>query len=448
LSDKGEIRRQKILTEPLRPLLIKTALPTMLGMLVATLYSLTDTFWIGLKDNTDMTAAVGVVFPFCSFIQALGFWFGYGSGNTMARMIGGNKHDEAEKTASLGVFLASAAGVVLAVISVMFVQPISALLGGSASEGLLDCTVSYMIVICVGIPFQMLSTTVYNQLRLCGNIKDGMIGMGVGMFGNLFLDPLFILGFDMGITGAGVASTIGQIASCAVLYIISAKHGNIPMRFFSFDLKNRRMYHILLGGAPNFSRQSITSIASVLLNNAAVPYGASLIAAMTVSTRVSSAAYLLMIGFGQGFQPICAINYGAKQYDRVKAAFRMTVTIGTVFLTIAGVLIAIFAEPLTAAFSSSDPEVTEKAALMVRLQCISFPFMPFYAVSGMYMQNVGMYIRSLFISIMRQGIVFIPLLFIIPAIWGEWGIFTLQPISDILSFLVSVGIIMKAKIDK
>ncbi|HBI51911.1 MAG TPA: MATE family efflux transporter, partial [Ruminococcaceae bacterium] len=354
----------------------------------------------------------------------------------------------AEKTASLGVLLATVSGIVLAAISMIFVQPISALLGGSASEGLLDCTVSYMIVICVGIPFQMLSTTVYNQLRLCGNIKDGMIGMGVGMLGNLLLDPLFILGFDMGIMGAGVASTVGQIASCIVLYIISAKHGNITMRFFSFDLQNKRLYHILLGGAPNFSRQSITSIASILLNNAAVPYGPSLIAAMTVSTRVSSAAYLLMIGFGQGFQPICAINYGAKQYDRVKAAFRMTVTIGTVFLAIAGILIAIFAEPLTAAFSSSDPEVTEKAALMVRLQCISFPFMPFYAVSGMYMQNVGMYIRSLFISIMRQGIVFIPLLFIMPAIWGEWGIFTLQPVSDILSFLVSVGIIMKAKIDK
>ncbi len=296
--------------------------------------------------------------------------------------------DGAEKTASLGVFLAAAAGVLLAVISVIFVQPFSELLGGSASEELLDSTVSYMTVICVGIPFQMLSTTVYNQLRLCGNIKDGMIGMGVGMFGNLFLDPVFILGFDMGITGAGIASTIGQIASCIVLYIISAKHGNIPMRFFSFDLKNRRLYHILLGGAPNFSRQSITSIASVLLNNAAVPYGASLIAAMTVSSRVSAAAYLMMIGFGQGFQPICAINYGAKQYARVKAAFRMTVTIGTVFLTLAGALLAVFAEPLTAAFSSSDHAVTEKAALMVRLQCISFPFMPFYAVSGMYILSL------------------------------------------------------------
>ncbi|MBQ9483977.1 MAG: MATE family efflux transporter [Ruminiclostridium sp.] len=419
----------------------------MLGMLAATLYSLTDTFWIGLKDNTDMTAAVGVVFPFCSFIQALGFWFGYGSGNTMARLIGANNHDEAEKTASLGVFLAAVSGIFLAAVSVVFVQPVSSLLGGSASEELLDCTASYLTVICIGIPFQMLSTTVYNQLRLCGNIKDGMIGMGVGMFGNLFLDPLFILGFDMGITGAGIASTIGQIASCAVLYIISAKHGNIPMRFFSFDLKNKRMYHILLGGAPNFSRQSITSIASILLNNAAVPYGASLIAAMTVSSRVSTAAYLMMIGFGQGFQPICAINYGAKQYGRVKNAFRLTVTIGTIFLTAAGILLAVFAGPLTAAFSSNDPEVTEKAALLVRLQCISFPFLPFYAVSGMYMQNIGMYIRSLLISIMRQGIVFIPLLFILPAIWGEWGIFVLQPAADILSFLVSVGIILKVKIE-
>ena len=420
----------------------------MLGMLVATLYSLTDTFWIGLKDNTDMTAAVGVVFPFCSFIQALGFWFGYGSGNTMARLIGGYRHDDADTTASLGVCLAAVSGIFLGVLSVVLVQPISALLGGNASEELLECTASYLTVICVGIPFQMLSTTVYNQLRLCGNIKDGMIGMGVGMFGNLFLDPLFILGFDMGITGAGIASTIGQIASCTVLYIISGKHGNIPMRFFSFDLQNKRVYHILLGGAPNFSRQSITSIASVLLNNAAVPYGASLIAAMTVSSRVYAAAYLMMIGFGQGFQPICAINYGAKQYGRVKAAFRMTVTIGTVFLTAAGILLAVFAEPLTAAFSSSDPEVTEKAALLVRLQCISFPFLPFYAVSGMYMQNIGMYIRSLFISIMRQGIIFIPLLFILPAIWGEWGIFTLQPASDILSFLVSVAIIMGVKTEK
>ena len=447
-SDKGELRRQRILTEPLRPLLIRTALPTMLGMLAATLYSLTDTFWIGLKDNTDMTAAVGVVFPFISFVQALGFWFGYGSGNTMARMIGAKKHDEAEKTASLGVFLAAVSGIFLAAVSVVFVQPISALLGGSASEDLLGCTASYLTVICVGIPFQMLSTTVYNQLRLCGNIKDGMIGMGVGMLGNLLLDPLFILGLDMGITGAGIASTTGQIASCAVLYIISAKHGNIPMRFFSFDLRNKRLYHILLGGAPNFSRQSITSIASVLLNNAAVPYGASLIAAMTVSSRVSAAAYLMMIGFGQGFQPICAINYGAKQYSRVEDAFRMTVTIGTVFLTLAGILLAVFAKPLTAAFSSSDPEVTEKAALMVRLQCISFPFLPFYAISGMYMQNIGMYIRSLFISIMRQGIVFIPLLFILPAVWGEWGIFVLQPVSDILSFAVSVAIIMRARIEK
>ena len=423
-----------MLTEPLVPLLIRTALPTMLGMLVGTIYSLTDTFWIGLMNNTDMTAAVGVVFPFISFVQAVGFWFGYGSGNVMARRLGENKAEEAEKTSSLGVFLAASLGIILAAVCLLPVQPTAEFLGGGGSPALLEQTASYLVVISAAIPFQLISVTVYNQLRLCGNVRDGMIGMGVGMFGNIILDPVFILGCNMGVSGAGLATSLGQIASCIVLFIISGKHGNIPLRFFGFDLKDRRLYHILLGGAPNFSRQSITSIATILLNKAAEPYGTALIAAITVSSRVSAVAYMLMIGFGQGFQPICAMNCGAKQYDRVRKAFRLTVTIGTVFLTAAGALLAVFAEPVTSAFASDDPEVVEKAVTLVRLQCISFPFLSFLAVSGMYMQNVGMYIRSLLISISRQGIVFIPLLFILPAVWQEWGLYVLQPAADIVSF--------------
>lgn len=434
-----------MLTEPLRPLLIRTALPTMLGMLVGTVYSLTDTFWIGLLNNTDMTAAVGVVFPFISFVQAVGFWFGYGSGNVMSRRIGENRTEDAEKTSSLGIFLAAVSGIILAAVCLLLIQPIAGLLGGGATPTLLEQTSSYLIVISAAIPFQLLSVTAYNQFRLCGNVKDGMIGMGVGMFGNIILDPIFILGCGMGAFGAGLATSLGQIASCIVLFVISGKHGNIPLRFFRFDLKDRRLYHILLGGAPNFSRQSITSIATILLNKAAEPYGTALIAAITVASRVSAVAYMLMIGFGQGFQPICAMNYGAKQYDRVKKAFRLTVTIGTVFLTIAGVLLALFADPVTRAFSSDDPEVIEKTVTLVRLQCISFPFLSFFAVSSMYMQNVGMYIRSLLISVSRQGIVFIPLLFILPAIWQEWGLYVLQPAADIVSFFISLAVILSVR---
>lgn len=444
-TDKREERRQRMLTEPLRPLLIRTALPTMLGMLVGTVYSLTDTFWIGLLNNTDMTAAVGVVFPFISFVQAVGFWFGYGSGNVMSRRIGENRTEDAEKTSSLGIFLAAVSGIILAAVCLLLIQPIAGLLGGGATPTLLEQTSSYLIVISAAIPFQLLSVTAYNQFRLCGNVKDGMIGMGVGMFGNIILDPIFILGCGMGAFGAGLATSLGQIASCIVLFVISGKHGNIPLRFFRFDLKDRRLYHILLGGAPNFSRQSITSIATILLNKAAEPYGTALIAAITVASRVSAVAYMLMIGFGQGFQPICAMNYGAKQYDRVKKAFRLTVTIGTVFLTIAGVLLALFADPVTRAFSSDDPEVIEKTVTLVRLQCISFPFLSFFAVSSMYMQNVGMYIRSLLISVSRQGIVFIPLLFILPAIWQEWGLYVLQPAADIVSFFISLAVILSVR---
>ena len=201
-ADKREERRRRMLTEPLTPLLIRTALPTMLGMLVGTIYSLTDTFWIGLMNNTDMTAAVGVVFPFISFVQAVGFWFGYGSGNVMARRIGENKLGDAEKTSSLGVFLAAVSGIAIAAVCLLLVQPIAGLLGGGATPTLLEQTTSYLVVISAAIPFQLLSVTAYNQLRLCGNVKDGMIGMGVGMFGNIILDPVFILGCNMGVFGA------------------------------------------------------------------------------------------------------------------------------------------------------------------------------------------------------------------------------------------------------
>ena len=447
-TDKREERRQRMLTEPLTPLLIRTALPTMLGMLVGTVYSLTDTFWIGLMNNTDMTAAVGIVFPFISFIQAVGFWFGYGSGNVMSRRLGEGRTADAEKTSSLGVFLASVSGIVIAAVCLLMSRQTAELLGGGGSAELLEQTTSYLIVISAAIPFQLLSVTVYNQLRLCGNVKDGMIGMGVGMFGNIILDPVFILACNMGVFGAGLATSLGQIASAAVLFVISGRHGNIPLRFFAFDLKDRRLYHILLGGAPNFSRQSITSIATILLNKAAEPYGTALIAAITVASRVSAVAYMLMIGFGQGFQPICAMNCGAKRYDRVKKAFRLTVTVGTVFLTIAGALLAVFAEPVTRAFASDDPEVIEKAVILVRLQCISFPFLSFFAVSSMYMQNVGMYIRSLLISVSRQGIVFIPLLFILPLIWQEWGLYVLQPAADIVSFFIALAVISSVRLEE
>ncbi|MCM1298345.1 MAG: MATE family efflux transporter [Firmicutes bacterium] len=439
-KETKEQRRERIITAPLLPLLIKTAIPTIIGMLVTVIYNLTDTFWIGRLDNKSMTAAIGIVFAFVSFIQALGFWFGYGSGNVMSRRLGEGNDREAETVSSDGVVLASVTGIALMIPMLIFVEPLAALLGGSASESLMKYTVQYLRVMLISVPFSLFATTVYNQLRLCGNVKDGMLGLLAGIMTNIILDPVLIILFRTEMLGAGLATLIGQIVGAAVLTFLSYRHGNIPVKFNNCNLGGGRLYHILAGGAPNFSRQAITSIASVLLNVAAADFGEATIAAFTVSSRVASLGYMAMIGFGQGFQPICAMNYGAKKYDRVKKAFRLTVGIGTVFMTAAAIVCAVFAKSL-AEILSPDEEVIRIGSVILRYQCISFPFLAFYAVSSMYMQNCGKYMTSLIISTARQGFFYIPLLFALGTVLGDFGLYIVQPAADILSFVLAAGIL-------
>ena len=441
VKETKEQRRERIITAPLLPLLIKTAIPTIIGMLVTTVYNLTDTFWIGKMDNKSMTAAVGIVFAFVSFVQAVGFWFGYGSGNVMSRRLGEGNGEEAEIVSSNGVVMALVTGIVLMIPMLIWIEPLSGLLGGGASESLMKYTVQYLRVMLISVPFSLFATTVYNQLRLCGNVKDGMIGLLAGILVNIILDPILILSCHMEMLGAGLATLIGQVVGAVVLTFLSYRHGNIPVRLDRCDFGNGRLYHILAGGAPNFSRQAITSIASVLLNAAAADFGETTIAAFTVSSRVAALGYMVMIGFGQGFQPICAMNYGAKKYDRVSKAFRLTVGIGTALMVIAAAVCVAFAEPFVGIFSPDDPEVVRIGAVILRYQCISFPFLAFYAVSSMYMQNCGRYMTALVISVARQGIFYIPLLFVLGALWNDFGLYIVQPVSDILSFALAAVIL-------
>lgn len=441
VKETKEQRRERIITAPLLPLLIKTAIPTIIGMLVTTVYNLTDTFWIGKMDNKSMTAAVGIVFAFVSFVQAVGFWFGYGSGNVMSRRLGEGSGEEAEIVSSNGVVMALVTGIVLMIPMLIWIEPLSVLLGGGASESLMKYTVQYLRVMLISVPFSLFATTVYNQLRLCGNVKDGMIGLLAGILVNIILDPILIIFCHMEMLGAGLATLIGQVVGAAVLTFLSYRHGNIPVRLDRCDFGNGRLYHILAGGAPNFSRQGITSIASVLLNAAAADFGETTIAAFTVSSRVAALGYMVMIGFGQGFQPICAMNYGAKKYDRVSKAFRLTVGIGTALMVIAAAVCVAFAEPFVGIFSPDDPEVVRIGTVILRYQCISFPFLAFYAVSSMYMQNCGRYMTALVISVARQGIFYIPLLFVLGAVWNDFGLYIVQPVSDILSFALAAVIL-------
>ena len=443
-NNKKELRRKAILNDDLLLLLVKTSIPTIIGILVMVIYNLTDTFFVGILNNKSMTAAIGIVFSFMSFIQAIGFWFGYGSGNIMSKKIGENEEKEAEIISSIGILFAIVIGILIAILSCFFVLPLSKFIGGSASENLLNFTVEYLKVIIISIPFGLYSITLYNQLRLCGNVKDGMTGLLIGMAVNMVLDPILMFVFKFGFIGAGYATLIGQITGCIVLTNLSGKNGNIAVNLKKVRINKDRVYHILAGGMPNFSRQSITSIALILLNVVAAKYGDGVIAALTISSRIAALAYMIMIGWGQGFQPICAMNYGAKQYDRVKKAFKFAVVGGTLFLIMAAILLYVFSELLIKTMSN-DNEVILVGSEILRMQCITLPLLGYFAISSMLMQNIGQYFWASIISISRQGIFYIPLLYILSNIFGEFGIYLLQPVADVLSFGLAVIVVRKIK---
>lgn len=443
--DKKDLRRWEILNEPLLLLIMKMSIPTIIGMLIMVIYNLTDIFFVGLLNDKSMTAAIGIVFSFISIIQAIGFWFGYGSGNIMSKRLGEQNEEEVIVISSLGIVFSILSGFFIAILSYFFISDLSNFIGANVSSNLLKFTTQYLKVIIMTVPFILYSITLYNQLRLCGNVKDGMVGLLLGMFSNMLLDPIFIFTFNFGFIGAAYATLIGQIIACISLTMLASRNTNISISLKNIKYSKERIYHILMGGMPNFSRQAITSVSLILLNRVAASFGDSVIAALTISSRIVAIAYMIMIGWGQGFQPICAMNYGAKKYKRVRSAFKLTVLIGTVFLLISTVMLYIFSGYFLRAMSK-DREVISIGVQILKIQCITIPLLAYYAISSMLMQNIGKYIWSLIISISRQGIFYIPLLYLLTNLYGKFGIYLLQPISDVLSFILTLIVLYKIRI--
>ena len=269
-----------------------------------------------------------------------------------------------------------------------------------------------------------------------------MLGLLSGILVNMVLDPILMFGLGFGFIGAGYATLIGQVVSCIVLTGLSMKNGNIRASLKNARVNRERVYHILAGGMPNFLRQSITSVALILLNISAARYGDGLLAALTISSRILALAYLIMIGWGQGFQPICAMNYGANQYDRVKKAFKLAVLGATVFLIISALGLYIFSEELIMTMTR-DSQVILYSKKLLNLQCISLPLLGYFALASMLMQNIGQYFWSSLISVSRQGIFYIPLLYILTGAFGQVGIFLLQPVADFMSFILALVVVWK-----
>lgn len=316
---------------PAHRVILTMAVPTIITMLVTSLYNIADTFFVGQLD-TQSTAAVGVVFPVMFFIQAFGFFFGHGSGNYISRELGARRHGNAETMASTGFVYSLVAGTVAMVVGLYMIKPLAVWLGSTPT--ILPYTESYMSIILLGAPFMTASLTINNQMRLQGNASYAMYGIISGAVLNVVLDPVFIFVFDMGVAGAAVATVTGQVVGFFVLLAMSRRGENIRLDIRRFSPRLAYLKEIVYGGSPSLSRQGLGCVAVMMLNVAASEYGDAAIAAMSIVSRITMFIMSVVLGLGQGFQPFCGFCYGAGLYGRLREGFGFIVKVGTAFLLV------------------------------------------------------------------------------------------------------------------
>lgn len=435
----NKMTRREMLTEmPIPQLITRLSIPTIISMMVTALYNTADTFFVG-KISTEATAAVGLVFTVMAIIQSIGFFCGHGSGNYMSRMLGAGEKKEASQMASTGFALSLILGVIVAVVGILLRHIVAVRLGGSgASPDAIRDTESYMSIILIGAPFMMGQFVINNQLRFQGSAVYAMIGLMSGAVINIGLDPLLIIVFDLGVRGAAIATVSGQIISFCILMIGSSRGENIHIHFRNIRFNSHYLIEIINGGAPSLLRQGLAAVATLLLNYYAGHLGGdAAIAGMSVVTRVALMLSSALIGFGQGYQPVCSFNYGAGLKDRVVEGYYFCVRWGVIFLTAIGVLCFIFAPDIIKWFRD-DLAVIEVGGFALRCQAAVLPLSAPLVISNMMLQSMGKGVKASIAASARNGIFFIPLIIVLSTLLGLRGVEITQTCADILSVFVVI----------
>ncbi len=436
-AEKQKRKFDRMTKSSVKPLILKLAVPTILSMLVSSFYNLADTFFVAMLGSDSITGAVGVVFSLMAIIQAVGFFFGQGSGNTVSRELGKQNVAEAEEMVSVGFFSALGAGILILAVGLPLLDPLSTLLG--ATKTVKPYAMGYMKYILLACPFMTSQLVLNNQLRFQGNAFFAMIGIVSGAVLNIGLDPLLIFTFDMGIEGAAIATAISQCVSFVLLLLGVQKSDNLKIRLSTFKPKAHHYKNILIGGTPSLCRQGLASVASICLNYIAGGYGDLALAAFTSVQKVMGFGASALIGFGQGFQPVCGFNWGAAKYERVKEAFWFCIRVTAVFLTCVAVVGYIFAEPIVTVFCETD-ETVALAARAMRAQLVVFPLLSWVVMSNMMLQNIGMVAKASVLAMARQGLTFVPVVLVLPWLFELDGLVWSQPVADALAFLIALPI--------
>ena len=426
----------KMTETPVHKLITSLAIPTIIIMLVTAIYNIADTFFVA-KLGTSASGAVGIVFSLMAIIQAIGFTLGMGSGSLISRLLGAKKNEKANEMASTGFFTAIIFGVLLALFGIINLDALMKALG--SSDSILPLAKNYAKYILIAAPVMCASFVLNNILRSEGKARFAMVGIASGSIINIFLDPILIFKFDMGISGAAIATMVSQMISFLILLssvLIGVTISKLSIKYMSKKFSTYCL--IIKTGLPSFTRQGLASISTVLLNLCAVGYGDAAVAALSIFSKIFMFIFSAVIGFGQGFQPVVGYNYGAEKYDRVRDSCFFTIKVGMIIMSFCAVIGFIFAPQIINLFIADDLGVINIGTSCLRAQCIAMPIIPICTVCNMTFQMIGRSWTATLLSSTRQGLCFIPILFIGNAIFGLRGIEFTQALSDIASCIIAI----------
>src|SRR5574344_416960 len=421
---------------PIPKALVALGLPTMVGMLINALYNLVDAYFVGGL-GTNQMGAITVAYPLGQIVVGLGLLFGNGAAAYLSRLLESGDKKNADKVASTALYSSVVIGAIVILCSVIFLKPILRRLG--ALEEVMPYAISYTSIYIIFSIFNVFNVTMNNIVSSEGAAKTAMCALLAGAALNVILDPIFIYTLHLGITGAAVATAASQMVSTCVYLIYILKKKSV----FSFSIKEYRctkevMPEILKIGIPTLIFQLLTSLSISLINSAAKNYGSSALAAMGPVTKIISMGTFIVFGFLLGFQPISGFSYGAKKFDRLNQAIKISIIWSTVFCMVFGLDAVLFSEGIMSAFTKDDMQMIEIGKVALRGSGMSFIFFGFYTVYSFIFLVMGKAKEGLFLGACRQGIYFIPVILLLPRMLGLNGILFAQPVADVLSTVITV----------
>lgn len=421
---------------PVPKALMSLGVPIMIGMLINALYNLVDAYFVGGLGESPM-GAISIVFPLGQVVVGLGLMFGNGAASYLSRLLGRGDRESANKAASTALYSSVIIGAIIIILATVFIQPILTLLG--ATDTIMPYALTYARIYVISCIFNVFNVTMNNVAASEGAAKTTMCALLSGAVLNIGLDPVFIYVLGMGVAGAAIATAISQFVSTLVyLTYVLRKKSAFTFSFKDFKPSKQIYTEILKIGVPTLMFQLFTSLSITLINRAANSYGDAVIAGMGAVTRVTSMGTLVVFGFLKGFQPIAGFSYGAKKFDRLHEAIKTSILWSTIFCVVAGLLMVLFSTQIISQFANGNAEMIAVGEKSLKANGFSFFLFGFYTVYSSLFLALGKGTAGFILGACRQGICFIPVIFILPVIWGMGGILYAQPVADVISAIITV----------